>query len=55
MTGLEKILKAIEDEAQAEADTVIAQANQQAEEILSAAKLEAESKVAQIAEKLRQR
>lgn len=51
MTGLEKILKAIEDQAQAEADKVIAQANKAAEEILAVAKLEAEKKCSQIAEK----
>ena len=51
MTGLDKILKAIEDEAQSNADMVIAEAYKQAEEILSAAKLEAEKKSSQIAEK----
>lgn len=51
MTGLEKILKTIEDQAQAEADEVIAQANQTAKEILDAAKLEAEKQSRRIAEK----
>lgn len=51
MTGLEKILKAIEDEAQAGAAAIIAEADKQAEEILAAAKLEAEKKCAQIVEK----
>jgi V/A-type H+-transporting ATPase subunit E len=51
MTGLEKILKAIEDEAQAGADAVITEANKEAEVILTAARLEAEKKSSQIAEK----
>lgn len=51
MTGLEKILKAIEEEAQGLADAVIAEAKKQADEILAAAKLEAEQKSKQIAEK----
>lgn len=51
MTGLEKILKAIEVEAQAGADTVIAHAKRDAEEILNRAKSEAENKCIQIAEK----
>lgn len=51
MTGLEKILKAIEDEAKAAADAVIAKANGEAEELLAAAKSEAEKKVSQIAVK----
>jgi V/A-type H+-transporting ATPase subunit E len=51
MTGLEKILKAIEADAGAEADTVIAGANREAEEILAAAKIEADKKCTQIAEK----
>ncbi len=41
MTGLEKILKAIETEAQAGADAVIAQAKRDAEEILAKANSEA--------------
>lgn len=51
MTGLEKILAAIEADAQAGADTVIAQAKREAEDILIAAKNEAEVKCKQIAEK----
>ncbi len=51
MTGLEKILKTIQEEAQASADAIISQAEQEAEEILAAAKKEAELKSAQIAEK----
>lgn len=51
MTGLEKILKAIDDQAQTGADTIIDEANKAAEEILKAAKLEAEKKCVQIAEK----
>lgn len=51
MTGLEKILKAIEDQGQAAADAIIAEAKQTAESILAAAKLDAEKKSSQIAEK----
>lgn len=51
MTGLDKILKAIEAQADAVAGTVIAEAQKEADEILAAAKLEAEQKCAQIAEK----
>jgi V/A-type H+-transporting ATPase subunit E len=51
MTGLEKILKAIGDEAQTAADAVTAEADKQARDILAAAKAEAEKKSAQIAEK----
>ncbi|MHB8131122.1 MAG: V-type ATP synthase subunit E [Mobilitalea sp.] len=51
MTGLEKILKAIDADAQAGADTIIAQAKQEADEILAAAKIEASKKCMQIAEK----
>jgi V/A-type H+/Na+-transporting ATPase subunit E len=51
MTGLDKILKAIEAEAQAGADTVIAQATREAETILLNAKSEAEAKCKVIAEK----
>lgn len=50
MTGLEKILKAIESDSKAQAETVILQAKQEAEEIMEAAKKEAEKKCAQIAE-----
>ncbi|MBB2183167.1 hypothetical protein H0486_09780 [Lachnospiraceae bacterium MD1] len=51
MTGLDKILKAIEAEAEAKADKVISEANKEAEEILSAAKAEAEKRCKEIAEK----
>lgn len=51
MTGLEKILKAIEDEAQAGADAIISDAKMKAEEILSSAKQDAELKCTQIAQK----
>ncbi len=51
MTGLEKILKTIQEEAQASADAIISQAEQEAAQILAAAKNEAELKSAQIAEK----
>ncbi|MDF2908493.1 MAG: hypothetical protein K0R34_3814 [Herbinix sp.] len=51
MTGLEKILKAIEAEAQAGADTVIAQAKRESEIIIANAKSEAEAKCSVIAEK----
>lgn len=51
MTGLEKILKAIEADAGAQAETVLTQAKREAEEIITAAKMEAEKKSAQIADK----
>ena len=51
MTGLEKILKAIETDARKEADAVIAKAKGEADEILAAARKEAELKSRQIAEK----
>ena len=51
MTGLEKILKAIEDEAQAKADEIIGEAKRAADEILAAAKLEGERQSADIAQK----
>ena len=51
MTGLDKILKAIEAQADAVAGTVIAEAQKEADEILAAAKLEAEQRCAQIVEK----
>jgi V/A-type H+-transporting ATPase subunit E len=51
MTGLEKIIKAIETEARSNADTIIAEANAEAERILSLAKEEAAKNVANIAEK----
>lgn len=51
MTGLEKILKAIDEDASAKAEAIIAQAEKEAEEIMSHAKLEAEKKCNEIAEK----
>lgn len=51
MTGLEKILKTIQDEAQASAEAITSQARREADVILTAAKNEAELKSAQIAEK----
>jgi V/A-type H+-transporting ATPase subunit E len=51
MTGLEKIIKAIEAEAQADADKIIAEAKEEANKILSLAKEEAKQDVAAIAEK----
>ncbi|MFA5527945.1 MAG: V-type ATP synthase subunit E [Peptostreptococcales bacterium] len=51
MTGLEKILKAIEEDATAKAEAVLAQAEKEAEEIMSHAKLEAEKKCHEIAER----
>ena len=51
MTGLEKILKTIQEEAQASADAIISQARGEADEILAAAKKAAELKAAQMAEK----
>ena len=51
MTGLEKIIKAIETEAQANADKIIAEAKEEANQILSLAKEEAKQGVANIAEK----
>ena len=51
MTGLEKILKAIEADARNEADAVIAKAKSEADEILAAAKREAQLRSRQIAEK----
>lgn len=51
MTGLEKILKAIDDEAQARADEIINEGKKQADEILSAAKQEADQKCAEIAQR----
>lgn len=44
MTGLEKILKEIQDEAASEAEAVLAKANASAGEILTKAKAEAEAK-----------
>jgi len=51
MTGLDKILKAIEDDAKAEADAVIAEAKKTADAIIIAAKQEADKKCTLIAEK----
>jgi V/A-type H+/Na+-transporting ATPase subunit E len=51
MTGLEKILKAIEEEAKSSADAYLAQAKQEADEITEAARKEAEKKCAEIAAK----
>ncbi len=49
MTGLEKILSAIEADAKHAADIVLRQAEQEAEQILAAAKAEADMKYAEIA------
>lgn len=51
MTGIEKMLKAIEEEAQSQANLIIAEAEKTAKEILDAAKAEADKKCSQIAEK----
>lgn len=51
MTGLEKIIKAIEADAQANASGILAEAKEEAEEILSLAKEEAEQDKVKIAEK----
>lgn len=51
MTGLEKILKAIEEEASKAAAEVIAKAQREADEITAEAKVEAEKKCAEIAKK----
>jgi len=51
MTGLDKILKTIEEQAEERAREMIAQANKVANDILAAAQLEAEKKCSQIAEK----
>lgn len=51
MTGLEKILKAIEAEALVNAEAVTAQAKKEAEEILQAAKIDADKKCAEITAK----
>lgn len=51
MTGLEKILKAINDEAQSAANQILEDADKQARAIMEAAKAEAEKQVAQIEEK----
>jgi len=49
MTGLEKILKVIEEDATKSAEVVIAEATRQAEEITTAAKADSEMKRANIA------
>lgn len=49
MTGLEKILKAIEADADKNADEIIGKANREAEEIMAAAEQEAEKKCSEIA------
>lgn len=51
MTGLEKIIKAIEAEAKAVADKILAEAKEESEKILALAKKEAEAKAAEIAQK----
>lgn len=51
MTGLEKIIKAIEAEAKSNADRILDEAKKEADEILAAAKKDAEIKCAEIAEK----
>jgi V/A-type H+-transporting ATPase subunit E len=51
MTGLDKVLKAIEEEAQTGADVIIAEAEKQSDAILAAARQEAESVCSRIAEK----
>ncbi len=48
MTGLEKIIKEIRDEAAAEATQTVDKAKAEAKEILAAAKAESDAKVAQI-------
>lgn len=49
MTGLEKILKVIEDDAKANSDNIITKAQKEADEIMEAAKLEADKKCSEIA------
>lgn len=51
MTGLEKILKAIEEDATTAANAVIAKATREAEEIIAKAKADADKKVDDIAKK----
>lgn len=51
MTGLEKIIKAIESEAKASSDMIIAKAQEESEKILALAKSEAEAKSKAIAQK----
>lgn len=50
MTGLEKIIKAIEVEAQVSVDKILAEAKEESEKILASAKYEAEAKSAEIAQ-----
>lgn len=52
MTGLEKILKAIEDEAQAKADEIINEAKKKADDILACARQEGEQQAALITQRL---
>ncbi len=51
MTGLEKILKAIQDEGELVAAKILEEANNQAQDIMTAAGLEAEKRSVQIEEK----
>ena len=51
MTGLEKIIKAIEGEAKLKADQIISEAKEEAKKIIASAKEEAEKKCSEIAEK----
>ncbi|MDF2905333.1 MAG: hypothetical protein K0R34_654 [Herbinix sp.] len=51
MTGLEKILKVIEDDANAHAEEIISKAQNEANEIISAAKQEADKKCSEITAK----
>lgn len=51
MTGLDKILKHIEDNAKAAADQILAKANEEAGAILAKARQEGERKCAQITER----
>ncbi|NLJ97506.1 MAG: hypothetical protein GX321_10180 [Clostridiales bacterium] len=51
MTGLEKIIKAIESEAKANSDKIIAEAMEESEKILAYAKSEAQAKSEEIAKK----
>lgn len=49
MTGLEKIIKAIESEAKANSERIIAEAKEESEKILALAKSEADAKSVEIA------
>jgi V/A-type H+-transporting ATPase subunit E len=51
MTGLEKMIKAIEAEALANSEAILNQAKKEAEDIMQAAKIEADKKCAEIAAK----